>query len=100
MLEKFRLWANGVSSTSEAAEVEILLTDSIPSDNSSGRLDIDASEAIGRLTFWESGDYVAEVISLSDGETTYLIQGRICDSESFSSHFGDFLRLMGCTSIA
>lgn len=73
-------------------DVTVTLTESDPSDNCSARIDIDAPLVIARITCWETGDYVAEVIDLATEKTIYSSQGLLQKDEIMEDHFSSFFK--------
>ncbi len=55
-----------LSSELAARSLELTLTYCEPTDNTALRLDIDGSEAIGRLTWWSDGSVNIEALRVSD----------------------------------
>ena len=92
MLERFFAWANRVAGERVGKDFSAQVFESKMSDNPSARLDIDTSTAVARATFWSSGEYDAEVISVETGLTIFSAHGNVQNESQFSDAFADFFR--------
>lgn len=92
MLNAFIDWANQFENTTIGKYSTAKVTASEMSDNPSVRLDIDTPTSVARITFWESGDYDAEVIHIETERTIYSIHGNIQFELDFSNRFADFFK--------
>ena len=94
MLNKFIEWANKFAAESSERGVVAKITESEMSDNPSARLDIDTPTKVARITFWESGDYFAEILNNKTGQSMFLSRGSFDINLDFSNEFvGFFERL-------
>jgi hypothetical protein len=94
VLNSFVKWARQVSNGADL-NVDTKVTEGGPSDNLSARLDVDTPSAVGRITFWESGDYDAEVIDIQSELTSFSMHGHLQEGCSFWEEFSSFLSVLG-----
>lgn len=97
MLRGFLDWAREALFKSKPQSIEARITESEASGSPSARLDVDTPAAVARITFWESGDYVAEVIDLETGRTLFSDHGQCRDGAVFSKQFAPFLKSLDIT---
>jgi hypothetical protein len=95
MLNNFIVWARQVADMRLGKDVDAQVAESEMSDNPSARLDIDTPTAVARITCWESGDYVAEVVDLETERTLFSAHGNLREEEAFSDQFVDFFKSLG-----
>lgn len=95
MLSEFVDWANQLGAVSRHKGVGVTVTIGEVSSNPSARLDIDAAGRIGRVTFWESGQYHAEVLAVDSGEMLYSKHGVTVLGEPLTECFQPFLQQFG-----
>ncbi|TBR40597.1 hypothetical protein EYV96_10710 [Dyella terrae] len=62
----------------------------VPSSNPSAYVDIDAPNVVARITFWNSGDYHAEVLSKGTGDNIYASLGHFESNVSLDDEFAEF----------
>jgi hypothetical protein len=97
MMNEFVSWANSVASLGEDKKaLSLKITASPVSDNPSARLDVETSDAIARITCWDSGDYYAEIISISSEKYLYQLNGNLTADKSISDEFQDFFEHLKC----
>lgn len=94
MLHSFTDWANQVPERFIGSNVDVWVTEGEKSENPSARLDIDTPTAVARITYWESGDYDAEIIDLESEHTVFSERGRFND-RNFSERFSPFFEALG-----
>ena len=85
MIQHFKIWA-----TKQLARFNGLITES----NESVRIDIDTEKSVARITLWEGGSYVAEVIDIETEENIYLISGEIISSNGIENEFAEFIKVL------
>lgn len=95
MLNYFIEWANSVTVGQFAEAMEARITLGEASNNRSARLDIDTPKAIARITYWESGDYDAEIIDLESEGQLYARRGMHQAGEPLSQQFRAFFEVLG-----
>ncbi len=94
MLNNFINWASIIMIDNTENFLEMSITVNKPSDNRSVRLDIDTLSCIARITFWEAGDYDAEIVKIKDEKTIYSCQGNVSLENSLSEQFYLFFELL------
>jgi hypothetical protein len=95
MLTSFVGWASQLQPEQITKGAQLRIIESEDSDNPSARLDIDTPTAVARITFWESGNYFAEVIDLNSENIQYSNHGHLSDSRLFDVSFASFLKILG-----
>ena len=90
MLNKFIEWANKFAAESSGRCFVAQITESEMSNNPSARLDIDTPTKVARITFWESGDYFAEILNNKTGQSMFLSHGSFDINLDFSNEFVGF----------
>jgi len=90
MLSEFVNWANQLGTAFEQDAARIKVTLGEVGSNTSARLDIDTADKIGRITFWESGDFHAEILAYDSGELLYSSHGGAMDAGSLTQCFDRF----------
>lgn len=98
MLSEFLSWAKLLSAAAHQEGVRVTVTIGETSSNPSARMDIDTADKIGRITFWESGDFHAEIIAYDSGELLYSNHGVAMPEESLTERFQPFLRELGASA--
>ncbi|GAA4347543.1 hypothetical protein GCM10023165_32490 [Variovorax defluvii] len=94
MLDTFITWAQRVQSHTAGPSLKIQLTGNEEPENPSARLDFDSPFAIARITFWNSGDYDAEVSARETGRTIYSGFGLIDEGRDLSHLFAPVFRAL------
>jgi hypothetical protein len=77
MLNLFVDWFTKVEKNKPAYLDKWTLTLGGDSDNPGGYIDIDTKNAIARITFWQSGNFYAEIISIATESTVYQNHDRL-----------------------
>jgi hypothetical protein len=95
MLNDFVRWAHFITTNRTGPIVQAKVTVSPESSNKSARLDIDTSDAIARITCWENGYYIAEIIDIETEKQTYVYHGILQDSLPLSQQFRQFFDALG-----
>ncbi|MDT4329986.1 immunity protein TriTu family protein [Methylomonas sp. MED-D] len=90
MLDTFIGWAKQITDKALGNDVEARVTESEMSHNPSARLDIDTPTMVARITYWESGDFDAEIIELETERTIFSSHGSLHEGRAFSEQFADF----------
>jgi len=62
-------------------------------ENRSASIDIDTPKLMGRIIYWSSNDYAAEIIETNKGKVVYWKYGS-CHVNNFSSEFSEFLKIL------
>ena len=93
MLEEFTTWVK-IAADKLPASMRGIVSVGARSDNQSARLDVETPLAIGRITFWESGDYVSEIIDIAKEETIYSQHGHIDREDAFVEAFLPFFSFL------
>jgi len=98
VLSEFVSWAKefGAASHQEAARVTVTIGEA--SSNPSARMDIDTADKIGRVTFWQSGDFYAEILACDSGEMLYSNHGVSVPEKPFAECFQPFLLKLGVSA--
>jgi hypothetical protein len=93
MLSLFIDWAKRAVAKSQELGWQAWVTENEKTGNTSVRLDVDTPTAVARVTFWESGDFHAEVLDLATEKTVYAYFGKSNeeDIEKQLTPFIDFL---------
>jgi hypothetical protein len=97
MLNSFIEWARRLEAEISATGIHARVTESVSSDNSSARLDIDTPATVARITCWESGDYDAEVIDVETECSLYSAHGTLQGSRTIAEQFAAFFNTIGIT---
>jgi hypothetical protein len=58
-------------------------------------LDVDSASASGRIGFWETGEYVAQIVALDGGKSLYDSTGVLTEKLIETKHFADFFAVLG-----
>lgn len=95
MLDELIIWLKKYVDLSSSEIISLQIKKSETSSNSSIRIDIDTNKEVARLTFWESGDYAAEIIELESDEVIFINHGNVQGASDFSSKFSDFFSILG-----
>ena len=95
MLEAFLEWVNSVAEKVRLPGGDASVTMCNPSSNSAVRVDIDTPKVMARITFWASGDYVAEALDAASGNQICESAGIIQSREIFDIIFQDFFLDLG-----
>jgi hypothetical protein len=93
VLERFSIWAKTFSSSYSPAFTVGQMTTCESMNNPAAFLDVDAPGAMGRITCWETGDYVAEVLNVKTDQTTYIHHGTL-GVDTLDEQFLPFLRAL------
>ncbi|GAA4345877.1 hypothetical protein GCM10023165_30310 [Variovorax defluvii] len=94
MLDTFIAWAQRIQAQTAGPSLKIQLTENDEPENRSARLNFDAPFAIARITFWNSGDYDAEVSARETGRVTYSGFGLIDEGRDLSHLFAPVFRAL------
>ena len=97
MLSAFVSWARDLEVAASRQGRQVTVTVGAATSNSSARLDVDTPGAVGRVTFWESGDYHAEILDYDSGELLYSKHAVAVAGEPLSECFRPFLEKLGIT---
>jgi hypothetical protein len=94
VLQKFISWAESIVANKTPEFLEASVTISEPSGNRSARLDIDTKNEVARITFWESGDYCAEILDVESESNTYIENGLLRSGESLPEKLRPFFKIL------
>ena len=94
MLDTFIDWAKSVVDSQASGEMRASITVSEVSDNRSARLDLDTPTAVARITYWEDGNYDAEIIALASEKQIYARRGTVQTEEPLSQQFNHFFDIL------
>jgi hypothetical protein len=95
MLDIFCEWAQGISSNFIRSDTEVNFELGELCDNRSARLNIDTSTSVAEIVFWESGDYVAEIIDIESEKTLYSTSGVFSSGQRLEKIFSGFFENLG-----
>jgi hypothetical protein len=93
VLEKFVAWTKIIADNLPPS-MRGIVSVGTQSDNQSARIDIETPLAIGRITFWKSGDYITEIIDIAKEKIIYSHQGCIDREDAFSETFLPFFSFL------
>lgn len=78
----------------EAHRISIETTISLPSDNSSARVDLDTGTAMARITIWQSGSCDMEVLDVNSGNTVFQKHVELSKFDELEEKAIDFFRIL------
>jgi hypothetical protein len=87
MLSSFLEWASRYLQVPLRAGLRIEITEGQTTDNSGARLDIETNKYVARITFWESGAYVAEALDVETEATVFFLEGLCSEIKSLDQLF-------------
>jgi len=94
MLQTFCAWAKDTIAALPP-EIHAQLTLGVTSPNPAAILDFDTPVALGRITCWDSGDYVAEILDQQSGRDLFDQKGACRSAEALTARLRPFLRKLG-----
>jgi uncharacterized protein (DUF2147 family) len=95
MLNTLRNWAESQSAAIAARGIHMEITVGSTTVNPAMRLDLDSTQFMGRITYWESGECELEVIDIDTGKTMYSDYQILAVPTDFDNAFRDFLQVLG-----
>lgn len=95
MLNNFVVWATQKVGELNNVGAHVTVTRGAMSPNPAARMDIDTQDALARITFWDDGNAVAEVIALDSDETKYTRRFTLASPSEFDAAFSEFFSFLG-----
>ncbi|WP_418127054.1 hypothetical protein [Variovorax sp. KK3] len=95
MLNAFLGWAKRVQSNCAGKSVRARISKREQAGNPSARIDLETPLALARITFWQSRDFVAEIVTRDTAETLYLKCGQLDQGQDPAAPFAPFIQALG-----
>src|SRR5471032_3357862 len=94
MLQTFCAWAKDTIAALPP-EIHAQLTLGVTSPNPAAILGFHTPVALGRITFWDSGDYVAEILAQESGRDLFEQIGACRSADALTARLRQFLSKLG-----